>query len=132
MVIDKKWPAWQLYSALRQLRGIGPTIASKLCARKRPRLVPVYDSVVARVTDAYQRQWEPLRLELQRNDLHCRLIDLRTEAGVPEHVSPLRVYDVVTWMEGKDETVLATQEEQLGSKLADPPDEDFSLLDDED
>lgn len=124
--IDSSWPVRELYSALRSLHGVGPTIASKLCARKRPRLVPVYDSIVARVTDASQRQWEPLRLELRRNDLHDRLVALRAEAGVGEHVSPLRVYDVVTWMEGKDANLRpGTHEEQLGAELADSPEEDL-------
>src|SRR3712207_3010012 len=125
--IDGSWPVRELYSALRGLRGVGPTIASKLCARKRPRLVPVYDSIVARVTDASQRQWEPLRLELRRNDLHDRLVALRAEAGVGEHVSPLRIYDVGTWMEGRESNLgPATHEEQLGAELADPPEEGLS------
>ncbi len=124
--IDGSWPVRELYSALRGLRSVGPTIASKLCARKRPRLVPVYDSVIARVTDASRRQWEPLRLELRRNDLHDRLVALRAEAGVGDHVSPLRVYDVVTWMEGKDADLRpTTPEEQLGAELADSPEKDL-------
>ncbi|SET22314.1 DUF6308 family protein [Geodermatophilus poikilotrophus] len=123
--IDGSWPVRELYTALRRLRGVGPTIASKLCARKRPRLVPVYDSIVARVTDASRRQWEPLRLELRRNDLHDRLVALRAEARVGEHVSPLRIYDVVTWMEGKDANLgPTTREGQLGAELADPLEED--------
>ena len=42
-------PAWVLEGALRGLPGIGRTIASKLMARKRPRLVPIYDKVLRRV-----------------------------------------------------------------------------------
>src|SRR5262245_25895059 len=38
-----------LYARIRQLPGVSPTKASKLCARKRPRLIPIYDSVVDRV-----------------------------------------------------------------------------------
>ncbi|WP_448609429.1 DUF6308 family protein [Geodermatophilus sp. URMC 60] len=130
--INEQWSAWRLYSALRRLPGVGPTIASKLCARKRPRLVPIYDSVVARVTDCYKRQWEPLRLELREHGLQDRLIGLRQEVEVSASVSLLRVYDVVAWMEGKDEAGPVTQEEERGSRTADPPHEDFSALDDED
>ena len=39
--------ATDLYSALLSIRGVGHTRAHKLIARKRPRLHPVYDSVVA-------------------------------------------------------------------------------------
>ncbi len=130
--IDPHWPVWQLYAELRHLPGIGPTIASKLCARKRPRLVPIYDSVVARVTDCYKRQWEPLRQQLRDNGLNERLMSLRDEAALPESLSPLRVYDVITWMEGKAQPVRRTAEEERGDLLADPPAEDFSALDDED
>ncbi len=89
---------------LRQLPKIGPTRASKLLARKRPRLRPIWDSVVTSVTGTLDRQWEPLRVALRDNDkaLHHRLIRIRGAAGLPAEVSALRVFDVVTWMEGKD------------------------------
>jgi hypothetical protein len=69
--------------------------------------VPIYDSVVAQVTNAYDRQWEPLRTALQtvgpggQRTLHQRLLDLRERAGLDARISAIRVYDVVTWMEGK-------------------------------
>jgi hypothetical protein len=123
--IDETWPARRLNAALCGLPGIGPTIASKLCARKRPRLVPIYDSVVAQVTNAYDRQWEPLRTALQtvspggQRTLHQRLLDLRERAGLDERISAIRVYDVVTWMEGKSNRLASTTaEEQLGESLA--------------
>jgi hypothetical protein len=47
--IPADWPAWVLDKELMSLPEVGPTIASKLVARKRPRLVPVYDSVVSKV-----------------------------------------------------------------------------------
>ncbi len=52
-------PAWSLMGALHQLPGVGATKASKLFARKRPRLRPIYDSVVAEVMDTRQQHWEP-------------------------------------------------------------------------
>jgi hypothetical protein len=99
-------PQWGLMAALRSLDRVGPTIASKLFARKRPRLRPIYDSVVAAVTSTQQRQWEPLRQELRANnrELHARLLRLRATAGLSEQISPLRVFDVITWLEGKDQT----------------------------
>lgn len=95
------WPGWLLWKALVSLRGVGPTTASKLFARKRPRLRPIYDSVVAEVTGS-NKIWEPLRAELvSRPELHDRLIRLRGEVGLSSDVSPLRIFDVVAWMEGK-------------------------------
>ncbi|MCL8026464.1 DUF6308 family protein [Nocardioides bruguierae] len=60
------WPGWLLWTALMGLPGVGATIASKLYARKRPRLRPVYDTVVAKVIGS-DNIWEPLRAELQRS-----------------------------------------------------------------
>lgn len=51
---------WQLYDMLRGLSGIGPTKASKLLARKRRHLIPIRDSVVARVLDLRKPFWAPL------------------------------------------------------------------------
>jgi hypothetical protein len=46
---EDDWVGWRLWSALRALPDVGPTRASKLYARKRPRLRPIYDTVVERV-----------------------------------------------------------------------------------
>ncbi|SDH47498.1 hypothetical protein SAMN05216377_12326 [Pseudonocardia oroxyli] len=45
-MIDDGSAANHLWQALRSQAGIGPVVAGKLLARKRPRLVPVMDSVV--------------------------------------------------------------------------------------
>lgn len=95
------WPGWALWQELMQLPGVGATTASKLLARKRPRLRPIYDTVVAEVIGS-TRLWEPLRAHLTANpELHERLVRLRHDAHLPPEISPLRVFDVVTWMEGK-------------------------------
>jgi Family of unknown function (DUF6308) len=98
------WAGWQLMHELRDLRDIGPTRASKLVARKRPRLRPIWDSVVAAVTGTHDTQWEPLRVALREQDgaLQRRLLRLRDAAGIPAEVSALRVFDVICWREGKD------------------------------
>lgn len=96
-----KWVGWTLWKELVALPGVGPTTASKLLARKRPRLRPIYDSVVADVVGS-KRLWEPLRSRLVSDlSLHERLVRLRQEAGLDEAVSALRVFDVIAWMEGK-------------------------------
>jgi hypothetical protein len=110
---------------VRKLPGVGRTIATKLLARKRPRLLPIYDSVVARVTEVGFYHWEPVRQALRANapgqnrKLHEQLVELRRTAGIDEGLSALRVFDVVTWMEGKENRLEPTApEERLGAVLA--------------
>jgi hypothetical protein len=102
-VHDQDWVGWRLQQELQDLPGTGPTTASKLFARKRPRLRPIWDSVVAQVTGGRERLWAPLQTALSAEDrtLHRRLQDLRAAAGLPPQVSVLRVFDVIAWMEGK-------------------------------
>jgi len=102
--LDGDWVGREVMRELQTLYGIGPTTASKLLARKRPRLRPIWDEVVAAVTDTFREQWEPLRLALRSDEraLHNRLLRLRANAGLPAHTSPLRVLDVIAWREGKD------------------------------
>ena len=95
------WPGWTLWRELMNLPGVGATTASKLLARKRPRLRPIYDSVVAEVIGS-KNLWEPLRACLTAQpEIHERLLRLHHHANLPDDVSALRVFDVVTWMEGK-------------------------------
>jgi hypothetical protein len=100
--IDPGWPGWRLQTELRKLPDVGRTIASKLCARKRPRLLPIYDLHIGVVTNARKEQWVPLRDALQANGgaLHERLLRLHRLADLPPEVSPLRVHDVIAWMQG--------------------------------
>lgn len=118
-------PASQLYRAVRDLPGVGRTIATKLLTRKRPRLLPIYDSVVARVTAVGDYHWEPVRLALradapaQPRTLHEHLLALGATAGIGGAVSALRLFDVITWMEGKERRLEpASPEERLGAALA--------------
>ena len=119
--VTEDQPASQLYRTVRRLPGVGRTIGTKLLARKRPRLVPIYDSVVARISGIGDYHWEPLRQALRADGLHDRLLDLREQAGLGPHVSALRVLDAVTWMEGKAAGARPTDpDELLGESLTDP------------
>lgn len=121
--VDDGQPASRLYAVVRELRGVGRTIGTKLLARKRPRLIPIYDSVVARVCGIDYYHWEPLRQALRSDGLHQRLMDLHERAGLGPEVSALRVLDVVAWMEGKATGVRPTDpKELLGESLTDPED----------
>jgi hypothetical protein len=102
--INEEWPAWKLWNELRKLDGVDRVIAGKLLARKRPRLIPVYDRIVKAVTGGDSNYWEPLCRALRADDkaLHRRLLRLRSEAGLSQSVSALRVFDVIAWMEGRN------------------------------
>lgn len=105
-------PAWKLWRALRDLPGIGPTRASKLMARKRPRLIPVYDGVIKQyVLASTGNQWVPLHAALTAHDraLHRRLLRAREMAGLSVAVSPLRVFDVLAWMDGSGNSTKALE-----------------------
>lgn len=97
---DNDWVGWRLSEKLRALPDVGATTASKLLARKRPRLRPIYDSKVEKVI-GLQNVWEPLRKELQTTSgLHELLLRFRATAGLGEAVSAIRVFDVLAWMQG--------------------------------
>ncbi len=89
--------AWHLLDSEDE---VSWTIAGKLLARKRPRLVPVYDRVVrcalGRPSDAWL--WLNERFENDDRALPRQLTAVQAEAGVPEYVTPPRVLDVILWM----------------------------------
>lgn len=92
-----------LWKAIRAVPSFGPVRTSKLLARKRPHLVPIYDSVVRRQFGAADSsdQWTAFIALFEDESLAAHLTSLRDEAEVPESLSLLRVLDVVAWMEGK-------------------------------
>ena len=103
-----------LYAEIRKLPQVGETKATKLLARKRPRLVPIIDSVVRETVFAQHRvQWAPLHEALRADNmaLHRHLLQLRCEAGLPEVVSVLRVFDVLAWLAGKSAGVTNVDKE---------------------
>ncbi|MDD0858237.1 DUF6308 family protein [Arthrobacter alpinus] len=96
---------WQLLRQKADLWGIGQTTASKILARKRPHLVPIYDSVVADqvgMSDSggqWRIWWEAFQGEEGRRFAE-RLEAIRADSG-QIHLSLLRVIDIVLWMEGR-------------------------------
>lgn len=102
--ITKSWAPWRLETELRSITDLGPTTVSKLIARKRPRLIPVFDSVVQDLVKPVGGFWASLNGALRADDraLQNHLISLREESGIGQDVSPLRVFDVVAWRTGKD------------------------------
>ncbi|MFE2529086.1 DUF6308 family protein [Streptomyces sp. NPDC059382] len=93
-------PADRAWRLLKGQKGLGWVTTNKLLARKRPRLLPVYDHVVRCVVGHPESYWLSLReaLAADGSALHEQLLSLRDGVGVPETVSALRICDVVLWM----------------------------------
>ena len=89
--------ATALHHWLDRLPGVGPVIASKLLARKRPRLVPIHDSVVFRVLAPPKNKfWMTLGAALTESTLRQQIEDLRPAGG--DSISLLRLLEVAIWM----------------------------------
>ncbi len=95
----------QLWTLLRDIKGVGPTITSKLLARKRPLLFPIHDTVVGRIVHHEDSVgfWNAMRETViaDNNALYKRAERLREDAGLGEGITPLRIIDVVLWKVGK-------------------------------
>jgi hypothetical protein len=88
--------AWHL---LKQQDDVGWVIAGKILARKRPRLIPIWDNVVKCANGRPPNAWlwigELLAQDTRLTDL---LDDLPQQAGLLDVVSRIRVLDVAIWM----------------------------------
>jgi Family of unknown function (DUF6308) len=86
----------QLWDALTAVDGIGTASASKLLARKRPRLCPISDSVVIRAVDVRARTWDVLRYLLRDQTARADVEALRPASAAG--ASTLRILDVAVWV----------------------------------
>jgi Family of unknown function (DUF6308) len=92
-----------LLTLLTEVHGVGPVIAGKLLARKRPHLVPVVDAVVVRVLGPQPGgYWRAIRAALADDERRVRLTSLRPE--VEGRLSILRMLDILLWMYGSEST----------------------------
>ncbi|MGH3120070.1 MAG: DUF6308 family protein [Streptosporangiaceae bacterium] len=109
-LIAEDGPAWALWQLIHDIKPrpkdnqLGLVAAGKLLARKRPHLIPVYDSRVKEVlgrpgTDRWW--WRDLRCQLIKDqDLVRELESVRARAGAG-HLSLLRTFDIMCWMFGE-------------------------------
>lgn len=93
--------AVELWRLLCGLYDVGSTTTSKLMARKRPKLIPIWDSEVKTETELpnSNHQWEQFRVLLRTDGVVDRLKRIRLEANA-EHLSLLRVFDIAVWHAG--------------------------------
>ena len=85
-----------LWDALLQMPGVGTATASKLLARKRPRLCPVSDKTVIAAVGVPGWTWEALRTFLQDPGARTEIEALRPPPATA--VSVLRILDVAIWI----------------------------------
>jgi len=109
-LVAEDGPAWELWQLLHDIRPrpqdrnrLGSVAAGKLLARKRPHLIPVYDSHVKKVLGRPsndQTWWSDLRCQLTKDDALVRELEtVRARAGAG-HLSLLRTFDIMCWMSG--------------------------------
>lgn len=92
-------PVHRLFGDLKALDKVGWVTSGKLCARKRPHLVPVYDKHVRTAVGAPASWWTLVADAFDDPSFLAKLDQLRGLPAVPEHVSRLRVLDVAIWMQ---------------------------------
>jgi hypothetical protein len=85
-----------LWFTLVGLAGVKKAKASKLLARKRPRLAPISDEVVVKAIGVRGRTWPALRYCLQDESFRAIVLQLRGPGS--EDASVLRLLDVALWM----------------------------------
>lgn len=107
-LIEAGSPADELWGVLRSYNepdGTGRVRTSKLLARKRPRLLPVWDDSVARQLGLSTTwdHWSLVRDLLRGDPRYVELLrDVHHEARLPHRVSILRTLDVLLWMSDSD------------------------------
>jgi hypothetical protein len=96
--------AEELWKELTDVPGVGAIIAGKILARKRPRLIPIYDKRIRRYLDPPAgRFWETLRLALRQDNLPAKIEEaLRPDFlqgdVIESQVTTIRLLDVAIWM----------------------------------
>lgn len=101
------WSIWErlneaCWPAPKPGNKMGPTTISKLMATKRPRLVPVWDTVVAQVMrrNHEDAHWAEFANALADDKLRL-LLSIASVHGTPEDTTFLRRLDAMLWMIGK-------------------------------
>ena len=85
-----------MWEALTSIEGIGTASATKLLARKRPRICPISDSLVIKAVDVPGRTWDVLRCLLQDPAARAEVEALRPAEAAG--ASLLWILDVALWV----------------------------------
>jgi hypothetical protein len=92
--------------------GVGRAHASKLLARKRPRLVPVTDKIIVAWSGTIGQTWQALRYCLQDESLRQAIETLRPRQATTASV--LRLLDVALWMLHSESRAARNAREAVG------------------
>src|SRR5260221_12566275 len=109
---DTVRPIDVLWDALTAIEGIGTASATKLLARKRPRLCPISDSVVIKAVDVPGRTWDVLRCLLQDPAARAEIEALRPATAAQG--SLLRILDVALWVSHSESAAARWVREKAG------------------
>jgi hypothetical protein len=101
-----------LWDALTAIDGIGTASATKLLARKRPRLCPISEKVVIKAVDVPGRTWDVLRCLLQEPAARAEVEALRPAAAA--EASLLRILDVALWVSHSGSTAAQLVRDSAG------------------
>ncbi|MCA1840222.1 MAG: DUF6308 family protein [Actinobacteria bacterium] len=93
----KGHPVFDLWWLLMDLDEVGPTRASKLMARKRPNIVPIYDSVIGDRIATVDDYWRVFHLFLSDDERCAKVEELRATASLSD-IPLLRILDTAIWM----------------------------------
>ncbi len=107
--LTKGSDAWLLWKEIHDRWGVGETKASKLLAAKRPFLFPIYDQHVAKALqlspDDYWQPWQRFMRSQSGNEA-TKLVKQIAESLDKPNLSPLRLFDIVIWMQRHGHTFI--------------------------
>lgn len=118
MKVDPKLEtdAKEFWSLLNNVPGFGPTRVSKLCARKRPHLIPIRDSIILRVMGLPSRDTWSIMSEVLSDPGRVQKIEA-LDPEVPGYVpSMLRLLDIAAWMIGSNSKSARNSRMSVGLK----------------
>ncbi|GAA4688841.1 hypothetical protein GCM10023198_04120 [Promicromonospora umidemergens] len=98
--------------------------ASKLMARKRADLIPIYDRVIGSALGqtSAEGHWEAMRQLMLTSvggvPLHQRLGTMALDAGLAPLVTPLRVFDVLVWYAHNPDSTVKARAEGFADELS--------------
>ncbi|WBQ07858.1 DUF6308 family protein [Kribbella sp. CA-293567] len=106
--LSPKSAAYRLFTKFRAMawnggdHGTSGVTASKLLARKRPRLIPIYDTQVSRLVDLGKgASWWISLQEAVTPEVRDHLAHAHQTAGLGPLITPLRTLDVILWMRAR-------------------------------
>jgi hypothetical protein len=106
--LSPKSAAYRLFSKFRAMawnggeNGASGVTASKLLARKRPRLIPIYDHQVSALVDLGKgASWWISLQEALTSDVRVHLDRVHEAAELGPLITPLRTLDVILWMRAR-------------------------------